>query len=267
MDISDDSYNDDDNSIDICTTTTTTTTTESSSITDPVLLDMYRLRALCYDDLPVVKALHDEWFPIKYGDDFYNPLFKDASKDIKAGCPYSVAAVNNEDKIVGLLTAQCIKEWQCEDAGLLAYSFTEQEVVYITTLGVVNECRGQGIAGRLLEELITKCTIDCEAPSSPFLPLDYKPPHATRAIYLHVLTTNIPAIRFYEKSRFTRLREVPYYYEIDNESHDSFLYIYYLNNGHPPNLPNVFNFLQNKMSNLHQAVTSAWFEFSSVFCL
>jgi len=252
------------------------------------------LRRLVYpDDLVIVKKLHYEWFPIKYGDEFYTPLFQEAGySTIQTGRSYAIAAVNSTDTIVGLLTAQCMKEYLCEDAGLLKFSFGDQDVVYITTLGVVSEYRGRGIATRLLEDLITKCTLvdkpahttkptpenrsitTCNTtPNTSNFPwfsslLPPPPhPHAVKAIYLHVLTTNNPAIHFYEKSKFMKLRMVPYFYEIDNESHDSYLYILYLNDGHPPSLPNLLGIVQNKLSCMQQAASSAWFEFTSVFCL
>lgn len=105
------------------------------------------------------------------------------------------------------------------------------------------------LASKLLEDLVMRCAIE-ETPisSTTFSKQNanrycWTPslaPHAVKAIYLHVLTTNSAAVRFYEKSRFTRLRTVPYFYEIDNESHDSYLYIFYLNDGHPPSLPYLF---------------------------
>jgi len=243
------------------------------------------LRRLDPDDIVTVKRLHHEWFPIKYGDDFYKPLFQDAFRStIQPGHSYSVAAVNSDNQIVGLLTAQCTKEYLCEDAGLLKWSFSDQDVVYITTLGVVHEHRGRGIATKLLEDLIMRCTIEDKSVTitaeigptkentskftwvSSLLPPP-SAPHAVKAVYLHVLTSNSAAVRFYEKSKFMRLRTVPYFYEIDNESHDSHLYIFYLNDGHPPNLPNLLGFVQNKLSRVHQAASSAWFEFTSMFCL
>lgn len=81
------------------------------------------------------------------------------------------------------------------------------------------------------------------------------------AVYLHVLTTNLPgkfhfalflarppfhitvsfffllyttAIRFYEKNNFVRLRHLDSYYIIDGQWHDAYLYALYMNGGKPP---------------------------------
>jgi len=49
-----------------------------------------------------------------------------------------------------------------------------------------------------------------------------------RAVYLHVITHNEAAIRFYKKNGFQRLREIPDYYLINERLYNCFLYIRYL---------------------------------------
>jgi hypothetical protein len=55
-----------------------------------------------------------------------------------------------------------------------------------------------------------------------------------KAVYLHVLTSNARALRFYEKHRFRAHKFLPYYYSIDGRARDGFTYVLYLNGGHPP---------------------------------
>jgi hypothetical protein len=57
---------------------------------------------------------------------------------------------------------------------------------------------------------------------------------SVNAIYLHVLTANSGAIKFYEKHKFICMRKLIAYYDLGDYSLDSFLYILYINNGLPP---------------------------------
>lgn len=55
-----------------------------------------------------------------------------------------------------------------------------------------------------------------------------------KAIYLHVLTTNLTAIHFYENRDFKQHHFLPYYYSIRGLLKDGFTYVLYINGGHPP---------------------------------
>jgi ribosomal protein S18 acetylase RimI-like enzyme len=80
--------------------------------------------------------------------------------------------------------------------------FSEQEiphVVYVLTVGVMAEYRQGGLATRLVRNLIARVESDLGSPESP----------RCSCIYLHVLTTNVPAIRFYEKLGFKKHKLLP----------------------------------------------------------
>ena len=55
-----------------------------------------------------------------------------------------------------------------------------------------------------------------------------------KAVYLHVLATNITAIRFYEKHNFRKHEYLPYYYAIRGQPKDGLSYVLYINGGQPP---------------------------------
>ena len=55
-----------------------------------------------------------------------------------------------------------------------------------------------------------------------------------KAIYLHVLTTNTTAIRFYERRNFHVHSCLPFYYSIKGIAYDGFSYVLYINGGQPP---------------------------------
>lgn len=54
-----------------------------------------------------------------------------------------------------------------------------------------------------------------------------------KAVYLHVLASNISAIRFYEHRNFRLHTFLPYYYCIGDRSFDGYTYVLYLNGGEP----------------------------------
>ena len=55
-----------------------------------------------------------------------------------------------------------------------------------------------------------------------------------KAVYLHVLTTNSAAMKFYDKKHFRQFRYLPLYYAIDGMHKDGFSYALYINGGEPP---------------------------------
>ncbi|KAK9502810.1 hypothetical protein O3M35_011514 [Rhynocoris fuscipes] len=178
-------------------------------------LNNLQLRFLCPSDLPEVRALCRNWFPIDYPYVWYeeitsNPRF------------YSLAAVY-EGVIVGLIVAE-IKPYTklCPaDRNILSSCFSKtSSVAYMLSLGVSENYRRNGIASLLLDNLVSHLTApeNCEC----------------KALFLHVLTTNKPAIRFYENRKFRLHSFLPYYYSIKGTRRDGFTYVLYLNDGHPP---------------------------------
>jgi len=108
-----------------------------------------------------------------------------------------------------------------EDFEILSHHFPASTLVaYILSLGVVQDYRRNGIASLLLDNLISHLTSVDEGPC--------------KAIYLHVLTVNSNAIRFYERRHFHRHTYLPYYYSIRGKPRDGYSYVLYLNGGHPP---------------------------------
>lgn len=116
------------------------------------------------------------------------------------------------------------------------------DIGYILSLGVHRKHRRNGIGSLLLDSLINHLTTIER--------------HSVKAIFLHVLTTNEPAILFYEKRRLSSIyiyyyvisfwffyfinrfnfhSFLPYYYHIRGKGQrDGFTYVTYINGGHPP---------------------------------
>nr|SVE83265.1 EOG090X0BM0 [Daphnia magna] len=174
-----------------------------------------QLRFLCPSDLDQVKDLCKEWFPIQYPEAWYRDITSDPRF-------YSLAAVY-QSKLVGLLIAE-VKQSDAinkEDKGILdGRMYSNCTVGYILSLGVCSTFRRQGVASLLLDSFLNHVT--------------QSENQICKAIYLHVLTMNSAAIRFYEKHYFRLHSFLPYYYSVDGKCKDGFTYVLYINGGHPP---------------------------------
>lgn len=179
------------------------------------LLNQVQLRNLCPTDIPAVKKLCAEWFPIDYPDSWFEAITSNTKF-------YSLAAIF-DTRIIGIIVSEVKRRFKCnrEDADILASSFPlSTEVAYILSLGVVETFRRCGIASLLLNSLLSYL-LSAEQ-------------HNCKAIYLHVLTTNVSAIRFYERQNFKQHSFLPYYYSIHAAPHDAYCYVLYMNGGQPP---------------------------------
>uniref|UniRef100_UPI00358E0A8A N-alpha-acetyltransferase 60 n=1 Tax=Myxine glutinosa TaxID=7769 RepID=UPI00358E0A8A len=174
-----------------------------------------QLRYLTPEDIEVVKHLCVDWFPIEYPDSWY--------QDITTSPRFFSLAATYNGNIVGLIVSEIKLRTKVhrEDADILASSFPlDTYVAYILSLGVVKEFRNLGVGSLLLDSLMTHITNQNQ--------------ERCKALYLHVLTTNTNAIRFYENRHFRQHHYLPYYYSIRGVLQDGFTYVLYLNGGHAP---------------------------------
>jgi len=180
-----------------------------------------QLRFLNPNDVPEVKQLCAQWFPIEYPDSWYSDIT--ASDDRF----YSVCAVFS-GRIIGLIVAEIkqVKALPKEDSEILAPALKNAKIGYILSLGVVQEFRKNGIASFLLDNLVAHLTGNGGSSSENVR-------HDVKALYLHVLTTNFGAISFYENRGFRPHIFLPHYYLIKGRRKDGFTYVLYLNGGHP----------------------------------
>ncbi|CAK9089140.1 Histone acetyltransferase MCC1 (Protein MEIOTIC CONTROL OF CROSSOVERS 1) [Durusdinium trenchii] len=90
---------------------------------------------------------------------------------------------------------------------------------YILTLGVVEGARGRGLAQALLRKTIE--AIQAQLPQ-------------LKAIWVHVISYNHPAISLYERMGLQLVRRFPRFYNFHDQVWDSFLYVLYEKGGRPP---------------------------------
>ncbi|KAE9357189.1 hypothetical protein PR003_g1913 [Phytophthora rubi] len=183
-------------------------------------------RDLSSRDIPQVRLLHEEWFPIRYNQAFYDgaaqglwmetggPLFARLAVEMQP----PQAKQRRDEHILGAVTASTLQLSKVDDPDLIAPDDWEHtHIMYILTLGTQASVRRMGIASALLQECIAQA---CRQPQCG-------------AVYLHVKADNLSARHFYEKNGFQNLRYLEDYYMIDGVRHDAFLYIRYVNGAAP----------------------------------
>ncbi|RWR81034.1 GNAT domain-containing protein [Cinnamomum micranthum f. kanehirae] len=172
-------------------------------------------------DLEVLKQIHADLFPIRYESEFFLNV-------VSGNGIVSWAAVDSSrpdgenDELIGFVTTRIVVAKDSEIQDMLGYDLrSDQTLVYILTLGVIEPYRNLGIATSLIQEVIKYAS-----------GLD-----TCRAVYLHVIAYNEPAILFYKKMSFRCLRRLQDFYYIRGRHYDSFLFVYYVNGGRSPCSP------------------------------
>lgn len=165
-------------------------------------MDKIQFRSILERDFQRIKDLHEEFFPVRYNDQFYH----DSCREIGVnGAPlYTSLAVKvdtestsegdiNGEKVVGFIFAQYVPHASSEDKYVMNGSKHEDlEMFYILTLGVCKEYRNKGLGSKLL----LQCT--SYAKQNP----------RCGCIYLHVIHSNASAITFYEKAKFLKFKSI-----------------------------------------------------------
>ncbi|KAL0403927.1 UNVERIFIED_CONTAM: Histone acetyltransferase MCC1 [Sesamum radiatum] len=173
-------------------------------------------------DLVVLEKLHSELFPIRYESEFFHNVVN--GRDIVSWGAVDRSRPNAQsDELIGFITARIVSAKESEIEDLLSFdsSKTDQTLVYILTLGVVESHRNLGIASALIHEVIK-----------------YASNLSTcRAVYLHVISYNNSAILLYKKMSFQCVRRLYNFYFINGQHYDSYLFVYYVNGGRSPCSP------------------------------
>ncbi|XP_067928365.1 N-alpha-acetyltransferase 60-like [Watersipora subatra] len=169
-------------------------------------------------DIDEVKDLCRIWFPVRYPEFWYQDV-------TSAERYYSLAATHPVDgHIIGMIVCdvKSLKQVNREDHSLLSreHCTEDSRVAYILSLGVVESFRRKRLGSALLNKLIEYLT-------SPVK-------RHVKAVYLHVLFSNMAATSFYRKHDFREHMFLPFYYHINGRSADACSYVRYINGGTPP---------------------------------
>ena len=118
----------------------------------------------------------------------------------------------NDDVVVGCVIGAFIDCSRASDIvirdELIGSTVQHPQAFYVMTLGVEKDWRSERLGTALLQE----CYDHVEENTGCGI------------IYLHVETSNIPAVCFYEKHGFFRVKEIPGYYLIDDKPASCYLY-------------------------------------------
>ncbi|RCN33365.1 acetyltransferase, GNAT family [Ancylostoma caninum] len=162
-------------------------------------------RELTIDDFCSLRELGQQCLPLPYPDSYWMRIASDTSTH------YSLGAYDQQRKLVGAIgVIRCVGNYftvkllNAEEQKLIN---TYKKVCYITTLIVAPEYRKIGIATQLLQRASTVLLQE-----------------GSQLIYLHVLHTNVPAIRLYEKMGYEKVAEILDYYTIDGGPQAGLLY-------------------------------------------
>jgi ribosomal protein S18 acetylase RimI-like enzyme len=128
--------------------------------------------------------LHREWFPVKYTNEFFTKIIQNGftlGAFLQLGdTEYLIGCILTMYRNESYFPLDILPQRSCVDR--LIYPF---HVAYITTIGVIDECRRLGIGKKLLNRAIDVFT------------------RRTRCVgyYLHVIEHNRSAIQFYRRLR------------------------------------------------------------------
>jgi ribosomal protein S18 acetylase RimI-like enzyme len=170
-------------------------------------------------DREQVQGRHEEWFPVRYQQEFYDDLVhhrmfnsgeqlftyaviyhddNEAHSDVQScssWCSSSHDSIANEDFIVACVVGTFLNVSSMDNTTsslLVSNPSRYTRLFYIMTLGTVTEFRHSRLATTLIEKCIEIVENDSQC----------------GALYLHVITFNTAAIRFYERLGFYRVKEI-----------------------------------------------------------
>mmetsp|Transcript_19556 Transcript_19556/g.17307 ORF Transcript_19556/g.17307 Transcript_19556/m.17307 type:complete len:202 (+) Transcript_19556:245-850(+) len=169
----------------------------------PSELDKSKLQYKFVDQsyLEEIKKLHQEWFPVHYGDDYYEKI--NQKETICMGA-------FSKDILIGLFIGHFKSNYITKQlSNKSRFSFGGTTGLYIATIGVVDGARRLGIGTLLIDEVLKWVKIH----------------HSdTETIFLHVIDYNNAAIKFYENNDFSLFGKYSDYYFLGGKFYDSYLY-------------------------------------------
>jgi ribosomal protein S18 acetylase RimI-like enzyme len=201
----------------------TDSTTDDDEIDDPEPRTKLVLRPIHPSDRQEIQTLHETWFPVRYQDDFYEELVN--HRMVNTGNPlftsccvlqHSDLEACGKEEIAACVVGAFVNRTKLSDelqSLLISNPERYTQLFYIMTLGTVTHYRQSGLGTTMIQRCIEEVERHPEC----------------GVLYLHVITFNEPAIRFYEKLGFYRVQEIPDYYTIDDVNHSCYLYARYFN--------------------------------------
>jgi len=191
------------------------------------------------EDCTDLRRLHECCFPVHYNDKFYGEVAKRQYMKIPLITMVARSGHEAQTGLAGGILAQkrTLRDQDLEQPTLsgasraLGYSTG----FYVMTLATDEKQRRLGVGSMLLQQVLQQAEAD----------------KTCAVVYLHVITYNYGAIKFYEKHNFKRMAQVQGFYNIDGVLHDAYLYCRYIGEAKPePSLEGSF------WNTLYQTVAS-----------
>jgi len=158
----------------------------------------FYFRSIIRDDIPAVKELHIELFPVRYSEEFYDNLFQDKY--------YTILAFSMEcHTLAGLATARVL-----DGDPKFPGACVDDVEGYIMTLGVASIFRRQGLGSQLLQKIVElmSYTARCDC------------------ISLHMKVGNTGALQLYQANDFFITEQLPQHYQINSKTYDALRLLY-----------------------------------------
>jgi ribosomal protein S18 acetylase RimI-like enzyme len=176
----------------------------------------FRFRDLEKKDRARIQVLHEEWFPVVYQEEFYDQVVLHRMPNTGEPLFTCVATIHDDpdDTVVACLVGASVDSHKLNSASrqlLITDETLHTKLFYIMTLGTATDYRHFGLGTALVQICIDEVQDD--------------PQYGV--LYLHVITVNESAIRFYERLGFWRVQEIPDYYTIDGQNYNCYLYAKY----------------------------------------
>eukprot|EP00924_Labyrinthula_sp_SR-Ha-C_P012359 snap_masked-scaffold_10-processed-gene-4.20-mRNA-1 protein AED:0.26 eAED:1.00 QI:0/-1/0/1/-1/1/1/0/256 len=175
--------------------------------------DLFRFRPIETKNMQEtleVKQINEDSFPVSYDDNYYYEV----SEGLRKFNPLYTNLCIYQNTIVAAITYQ-FTDFE-EDVLLDAMSDNDgkEQCCYILTIAIKEKFRRFGIG----KELIKQCLAHAKSNTR------------CKAIYLHVITYNAAAIKFYENLGFKNLKTLKDFYLIEKKFYDCFVYAFLLGN-------------------------------------
>ncbi|KAG2372818.1 hypothetical protein C9374_013098 [Naegleria lovaniensis] len=163
----------------------------------------YLYRNVTRDDLPSLKKLQQELFPVQYNKQFYLKLL-DKSKT------YTLLSFSKEhNELIGVCSSSILTE-EKHDGGFWQNLFgypDKYNICYIMTLGVKKNHRRKGLASRMLQ--ILEEVVSAE-------------PYFCTKLTLHCKVDNERALSFYRQNAFFIKEKIDGYYDFGSHMEAAF---------------------------------------------
>ncbi|KAI1720364.1 acetyltransferase (GNAT) family domain-containing protein [Ditylenchus destructor] len=163
-------------------------------------------RSLSEGDIPGVKQLADKSLPKAYDIKFYNRILL-TNEYFPLGC------FGADNALLGFILGayshgkQPWRDFCMPDEETNFFEECEQKAAYVSLIAVAAENRGQGIGPFLMMQFINRLRKMDDA----------------NVVYLHVLKSNVTAIKMYLKIGFRIYCHLPRYYRLDDKHHDALI--------------------------------------------